>query len=529
MAFAVALPLAPADKVAAQTVPRVTRMIFVFGAESNDTYELGEELRVRVRWSHRVVMTGAPQLGIQIGSQTRYATLVENSVDIAGTDFDFIYAVQAADRDTDGASIPANSLRLNGGSIRSVADRDVNASLAHNAVGTDGARKVDGSVASAPQVSLGGRYFVFSNPPADGTTYTRGEEIWVVVQMDRAVTVAGAPRVGIRIGSNTRQAAYDTDARTLAGTPDADFRLWFTYTVQSSDTDTDGINIPANAISLNGGTIRLKGGTTNADLSNNARGAQSNRKVNGSLATAPHIDSISFFKERPAFGDTYGKGETIEPVVYFSQPLTVTGSPKLVLAIGSNNRDALYSAPSSPRAHHQTLHRRMRFRYTVQTADLDTDGLSIAANAVSLNSGTIRAQGTTTNATITHSAVAANANLKVNGGLVTPKVVQVAFGNSPGSGKRVQACRRDRSDGSVRFGGRRRHVERHALDGPHGRIEHAAGDLRPRVRAEDRRIQLYRAVWGHGRGRNRHRAQLPRVERRRHHPRQRHGRRRLAA
>ena len=44
----------------------------------------------------------------------------------------------------------------------------MNASLAHGAVGTDGARKVDGSVASAPQVSLGGRYFVFSNPPADG-------------------------------------------------------------------------------------------------------------------------------------------------------------------------------------------------------------------------------------------------------------------------------------------------------------------------------------------------------------------------
>ena len=84
------------------TVTRVTRMIFLFGAESNNTYELGEELRVRVRW------------------------------------------------------------------IRSAANRDVNASLAHNAVGTDGARKVDGSVTSAPQVSLGGRYFVFSNPPADG-------------------------------------------------------------------------------------------------------------------------------------------------------------------------------------------------------------------------------------------------------------------------------------------------------------------------------------------------------------------------
>ena len=432
VSLVLALPVPHSGETAAQTVPRITRTIFVFGAESNNTYERGEELRVRVQFGSRVVVTGAPQIGIQIGSQTRWATVVENSEDIPYFTLDFIYAVQSGDSDTDGASIPANSIRLNGGSIRSATDRSVNASLAHAPVPTDGARRVNGSLVSAPQVSNSGGYFVFSNPPADGTTYTRGEEIWVVVQMDRAVTVTGAPRVGIRIGSNTRYASYDSDARSEAGSPNADFRLWFTYTVQSSDTDTDGINNPTNAISLNGGTIRLKGTTTNADLRNDSKNPQPNRKVDGSRFSAPAIDSISFFKNGPAFGDTYGKGETIEAVVFFDHPLTVTGTPKLTLAIGSNNRDALYPAPS-PQAHHQTLHRRMRFRYTVQASDRDTNGLSIAVNALSLNGGTIRAAGTTTNAGITHSAVAANANLKVDGNLVTPKLRQVAFGNSPAS------------------------------------------------------------------------------------------------
>ena len=429
--LAVAQCVANVDKADGQTVPRVTGMTFIFG--DNNTYERGEELRVRVTFSQLVVAAGAPQVGIRIGSQTRYATVVENSEDYPTTTLDFIYAIQSGDRDTNGASVPANSIRLNGGSIRSSANRGVNAALAHAAVPDDGARIVNGSLVSAPRVSNNGGHFVFSNPPADGTTYTRGEEIWVVVQMDRAVTVTGNPRAGIRIGSTTRYASYDADARTVAATPNADFRLWFTYTVQSGDTDTDGINMITNAISLNGGTIRLKGTTTNANLANQAKNPAPNRKVDGSRFAAPRIDSISFFKNGPAFGDTYGKGETIEAVVYFDHPLTVTGTPKLTLAIGSNNRDALYPS-ASPRAHHQTLHRRMRFRYTVQATDRDTNGLSIAANALALNGGTIRAQGTTTNAVITHSAVAAHANRKVDGGLVTPEVAQVAFANSPAGG-----------------------------------------------------------------------------------------------
>ena len=42
--------------------------------------------------------------------------------------------------------------------------------------------------------------------------------------------------------------------------------LFFAYTVQSSDSDADGIAVAADALTLNGGTIRIAGGTANAAL-----------------------------------------------------------------------------------------------------------------------------------------------------------------------------------------------------------------------------------------------------------------------
>ena len=39
----------------------------------------------------------------------------------------------------------------------------------------------------------------------------------------------------------------------------------FSYAVQEADRDEDGISIAANALDLNGGTIRAADGTTEAD------------------------------------------------------------------------------------------------------------------------------------------------------------------------------------------------------------------------------------------------------------------------
>ena len=76
------------------------------------------------------------------------------------------------------------------------------------------------------------------------------------------------------------------------------------------------------------------------------------------------------------------------------------------MSVGSNTRYATYSDSNR-------LGTELTFGYTVQASDRDLDGISIAAN--SLSGGTIRKTGTTTDAVLTHTAVAASSRRKVDG------------------------------------------------------------------------------------------------------------------
>ena len=101
----------------------------------------------------------------------------------------------------------------------------------------------------------------------------------------------------------------------------------------------------------------------------------------------------------------YVTGNNIDVTAAFGYSVDVTGTPRIALTIGSNTRYATYNSGSGTG--------NLVFRYTVVAADVDSDGLSIAANALGLNSGTIQDSGDT-NAVITHSALAASSNHKVN-------------------------------------------------------------------------------------------------------------------
>ena len=68
------------------------------------------------------------------------------------------------------------------------------------------------------------------------------------------------------------------------------------------------------------------------------------------------------------------------------------------------------------------------FSYAVQEGDRDEHGISIAANALALNGGTItHADDPTTGASIAHSAVAADLARRVNGSLVTRPMVRAIY------------------------------------------------------------------------------------------------------
>ena len=94
----------------------------------------------------------------------------------------------------------------------------------------------------------------------------------------------------------------------------------------------------------------------------------------------PRVDRVRF-SNLPGSDDTFGSDEEIGVWVDFSEPVLVTGNPRLVLQIGDQRRSADL---------HRVSGNRLRFRYYVRASDRDNDGIGIPANAILLNRGAIR-------------------------------------------------------------------------------------------------------------------------------------------
>ena len=132
------------------------------------------------------------------------------------------------------------------------------------------------SVPDVTQVAVTSEPNVDTDDPKDGTadTYGLGEKIRITATFDEDVTVTGDPVVNVEVGSNSRPAAYVSGTGTM--------ELVFEYTVVAADSDSDGIEIAANALGLNSGTIK-DSDSHDADITHDALAAQGGHKVDGSL------------------------------------------------------------------------------------------------------------------------------------------------------------------------------------------------------------------------------------------------------
>ena len=116
----------------------------------------------------------------------------------------------------------------------------------------------------------------FDNRPQSGDAYRVSEQISVRIILSEPVNVTGRPRLALTIGTTTRQATASDD-------PTLTDSRFFHYTVQKDDRDEDGIAIDANALSLNGGTIRSASGEDAVlDLGVHVIRDDPERKVDGS-------------------------------------------------------------------------------------------------------------------------------------------------------------------------------------------------------------------------------------------------------
>ena len=370
-----------------------------------DTYRQEESILGSIWFSEPVDIAGAPQLTLQVGTQARQMDLhLRNR-----TQYIFEYVVQSSEVDTDGISIPADALALNGGSIRDVDGND--ADLTHDAVPDDPAKKVNGASTGIPTVIRVG----FSLLPASDDTYAAGETVRAFVRFTRRVHVTGAPQLTLQVGARERPADHIPTlqpAEPLPGSgvhlPEDDPNLYFRYVVQPSDLDDDGISVSANALTLNGGSIRAVDDNTDAHLSHDALLADPRHKVDGSRGDdqAPTVVSAAIV-ESPLRG-TFGGGDTITVRLSFSEVVTVTGTPRVALRIGAQTRFATLRELWGARS--------LLLDYVVVESDRDDNGLSIAADAVDLNGGTIRDNaGNDANLDLGYFAFNDDPNYKVNG------------------------------------------------------------------------------------------------------------------
>ena len=189
--------------------------------------------------------------------------------------------------------------------------------------------------------------------------------------------------------------------------------LRFEYTVVAADTDADGVWVQTTSatdltVVIASGEFSVKSvahPTVDAELTKSGlpTSGDPNHKVHGNWPRVTDWLGVS----SPETGDTYGVGEQFLIRAAFNTNVTVTGAPQLEIAVGTNARQVEYSTGSGTNM--------PTFAYTVVPGDLDADGISIAANSLTLNGGTI----TDTDgraALLSHAAIPDNPGHKVYGG-----------------------------------------------------------------------------------------------------------------
>ena len=101
--------------------------------------------------------------------------------------------------------------------------------------------------------------------------------------------------------------------------------------------------------------------------------------------------------------------DNVSVTATFSETVNVSGAPTITLFVGSDNRTASYASGHGSDD--------LVFQYTIQatgtSGENDSDGISIGANALALNSGTI-SDPAGNDGTLTHIAVSDNSSYKVD-------------------------------------------------------------------------------------------------------------------
>ena len=348
--------------------------------DDDGVYGIGDKIEVTVTFSENVTVTGSPQLELTLGSSAKNAAYMSTT----GSKVVFSYTVAVGDSDTDGISIAADKLNLNGGTIKDAAEND--ADLSHSAVSALAGHKVDGIRPTITSV-----YLIGSSSGQDGV-HTIGEYLPAGVRFSEHVYVGGypGPRMKLNFEGATKSADFG-GAYPQCNEPICVYGFGgrygisvdFEYMIAKGDLDLDGVAINANSVVLNGGSIR-DGAGNDAVLTHSAVAEDSYYIVDGVPAT---VRSVAITSD-PGSDNAYGVGDTIEVTVTFSESVRVPrwyGSGGVVMPLLELN---VGGVAKIARTHELSAitGTAVVFSYTVQDGDNDANGISIGANKLTAQS-----------------------------------------------------------------------------------------------------------------------------------------------
>ena len=359
--------------------PTVRTLSISSDPRTEGLYAAGDVIRVTVTFSELVLVTGTPQLTLEVGDEDRTAIYRY----ITGTALVFAYTVDEGEDDSTGVSLKAGSIDLNGGMIIDGASNL--AVLVHGAVEPQSGHKVDGV---RPELAATGGAVV------DGTTltltYNEPLDSGLVAEPgDFTVDDGDQARTVTRVVVSGTSVELTMDL----GAEHAESEIRVSY--------TPGVN-----------PIR--------DLPGNEAEALSRVPVSNKTpdTTAPEVSSLAI-RSNPGSDQTYAAEDVIEVTVSFSETVEVTGAPRLRLKVGSSHRTAGYLRGTDTEE--------LVFGHEVADGHEDTDGVSIEAGEITLNGGSI-ADEAGNPGELAHEALPAQIGHKVDG--VRPALLTAAVDGS---------------------------------------------------------------------------------------------------
>jgi len=451
--------------ITAPTISGGVAITSVTGIQNN-LLNAGDNVSVTATFSENSPVTGTPQLTLAVGDDNQTATY--SSSGNGGTTLVFKYTIQAGDNDTNGISIRANALALDNGTISDLAGN--NAILTHSAVDNNSSYKVDTTPPTVNSftlsdtalkagdnatVTLDFSEVVASFSSADDITVDNGTLATMTSCDNKTWEGTFTPTANTEDDNNTLSLATSyTDLAGNAGpaATTANYAIdtllptissvtagWGTFLNATEDNSDGTVTIVTSGaengqrvtVALNGtnyfdtvsdnstsvtfaasGLQALTDGdnytlTTNvSDAAGNAATVNTGTSFTYDITTPMISGGVAITSATGIQNNLLNAGDNVSVTATFSKNVPVTGTPQLTLAVGDDNQTATYASSGNGGT-------TLVFKYTIQAGDNDTNGISIRANALALDNGTI-SDLAGNNAIRTHSAVDNNSSYKVD-------------------------------------------------------------------------------------------------------------------